>query len=358
MKHKMVSLIALGGLCLALWNGAARQALAAPLNANVARTPNAPVGIEVFQTSLAPYGRWFQHEKYGLVWTPTVVDVRWRPYTVGNWVYTDYGWTWNSDEDWGWATYHYGRWNFDTGIGWVWVPGYDWGPAWVSWRNGNDWLGWAPLPPEIVWDNGFVEVGLMDSLIPPFYYNFVEERYFNAPRLATYIAQAPRNVALIRETNNITRYEFINQRVLNKAFDTRRIEQATGQAVRTYRIEEAKGPNALRRFQADSGSVSFYRPHLERDNHPFSDENLRRQTEERRTLQQRQQEDRERLHQRHQQELNNPPHGLSPDNLNQRHAEELRELEQQHQRETQLLNNRHATGHDGDATPKMAQHRR
>lgn len=34
-----------------------------------------------------------------------------------------YGWTWFSDEPFGWATYHYGRWAWDSQAGWLWVPG-------------------------------------------------------------------------------------------------------------------------------------------------------------------------------------------------------------------------------------------
>ena len=47
---------------------------------------------------------------YGWSWTPYDVPIDWRPYSVGRWVYTDDGWTWMSQEPWGWATYHYGRW--------------------------------------------------------------------------------------------------------------------------------------------------------------------------------------------------------------------------------------------------------
>ena len=55
-------------------------------------------------------------------------------YADGYWAYTDVGWTWISYEDFGWATYHYGRWASLADYGWVWFPGSDleWGPAWVS----------------------------------------------------------------------------------------------------------------------------------------------------------------------------------------------------------------------------------
>ena len=49
--------------------------------------------------------------------------------------------------------FHYGRWYRDS-VGWVWVPGYDWGPAWVCWRQGDGYCGWAPLPPAAVFKPG------------------------------------------------------------------------------------------------------------------------------------------------------------------------------------------------------------
>jgi hypothetical protein len=77
------------------------------------------------------------------------VGYDWRPYTVGRWVNSNYGWTWVSYEPFGWATYHYGRWAFDRQIGWIWVPGTVWGPAWVAWQQGSGYIGWAPLPPQV-----------------------------------------------------------------------------------------------------------------------------------------------------------------------------------------------------------------
>jgi hypothetical protein len=108
---------------------------------------HASVDLGFFYDSLAPYGNWIQRPSYGWVWTPREVSASWRPYQAGHWVWSDEGWTWLSDEPYGWATYHYGRWYQDPEIGWAWVPGNDWAPAWVSWQEGNDYVGWAPLPP-------------------------------------------------------------------------------------------------------------------------------------------------------------------------------------------------------------------
>ena len=100
-----------------------------------------------------------QTDNYGYVFQPNVSDPDWAPYTDGHWVYTDDGWTWVSDEPWGWATYHYGRWANIDGTGWVWVPGYRWAPAWVSWRYGGGYAGWAPLPPETFYGAEYGEPG-------------------------------------------------------------------------------------------------------------------------------------------------------------------------------------------------------
>jgi hypothetical protein len=109
---------------------------------------NGAANFQTFYDGLASQGNWIQTDDYGYVWQPNVNDADWAPYTDGHWVYTDDGWTWASDEPWGWATYHYGRWVNLDGTGWVWVPGYTWAPAWVSWRYGDGYVGWAPLPPD------------------------------------------------------------------------------------------------------------------------------------------------------------------------------------------------------------------
>jgi hypothetical protein len=104
--------------------------------------------FQTFYDSLSNQGTWIQSSDYGYVWQPTVTDPDWAPYTDGHWAYTEDGWTWVSDESYGWAVYHYGRWVNLDGTGWVWVPGYTWAPAWVSWRYGDGYAGWAPLPPD------------------------------------------------------------------------------------------------------------------------------------------------------------------------------------------------------------------
>ena len=164
------------------------------------------ISFDFFHDTLSPYGSWSQTDSYGLVWQPTGVDRDWSPYTDGYWSYTDAGWTWVSYEDWGGVCYHYGRWVELDEAGWCWVPGYEWGPAWVSWRKNEDYVGWAPLPPEARWDVGVGISTWADTQydIGPRHYSFCRSRDFGAPVIRGVILPRARNVTFINFTTNIT----------------------------------------------------------------------------------------------------------------------------------------------------------
>src|ERR1043165_9695789 len=71
------------------------------------------VSFQVFYDELSPYGTWINHPSYGYVWTPAL-GAGFFPYASnGYWVWTDYGWPWVSNDPWGWAPFHYGRWDYD-----------------------------------------------------------------------------------------------------------------------------------------------------------------------------------------------------------------------------------------------------
>lgn len=100
--------------------------------------------VQPFYAELSPYGQWVDSPRYGRVWMPRD-DA--QPYTNGHWVYGDQGFTWVSDEPYGWATEHYGRWTQIEGR-WAWIPGREWSPAWVGWSESGEAVGWAPLGPD------------------------------------------------------------------------------------------------------------------------------------------------------------------------------------------------------------------
>ena len=154
------------------------------------------ITYQQFYDDLSPYGDWVDYQNYGYVWVPA--EQGFRPYyNNGHWIYTTYGWTWVSNYNWGWAPFHYGRWLYDDAYGWMWVPGYQWAPAWVSWRGGGDYYGWAPLGPGM---NINVNIG---SEIPYSYWAFVPNRYINSPRINNYYINREKNVTIINNTTII-----------------------------------------------------------------------------------------------------------------------------------------------------------
>jgi hypothetical protein len=220
--------------------------------------PSADVGF--FYGALSPYGEWVRHPYYGWVWFPRNVHAGWRPYSIGRWVTSDYGWTWVSYERFGWATYHYGRWAWDRHVGWLWVPGTDWAPAWVAWQQGNGYIGWAPLPPAVGFDlrAGIQLGGFSLSLgIAPRNYAFVEERRFLDTRVGGYVVPAARNVTIIHNTTNITNYTVVDNRVINQGVAVDRIERVTGRRAQRMRIAGASAPGTT---TVDRDVVSIYRP--------------------------------------------------------------------------------------------------
>ena len=164
---------------------------------------------QIFFAELSRFGEWFETREYGFVWQPTALgaDPTWRPYTRGRWVNSDQGWTWLSDEPFGWAVYHYGRWVLLAEHGWVWVPGDDWAPAWVSWRQNDDYLGWAPLPPETLYDEVYDYDPGIDLAydVSPDYYNFVPVDHFYEPVQPHCVPQVT-VITIIINTRNVTRF--------------------------------------------------------------------------------------------------------------------------------------------------------
>jgi hypothetical protein len=193
------------------------------------------VNLDFFYTNLQDKGDWLQTEEYGYVFRPKIGAEKpdWRPYTDGFWAHTDEGWLWNSYEDFGWATYHYGRWSRLKDYGWVWVPGFEWAPAWVAWRgtspDGGDtseapppadakstaqvnYIGWAPLPPEARFEEnvGFNAAVDYNYGLAPDYYNFVPVSSFGDPYLAPLVIAPLLAYGFWASTYGYTNYAYNN----------------------------------------------------------------------------------------------------------------------------------------------------
>ena len=225
------------------------------VGSNRAVAQDVTVSYQSFYDNLSPYGQWINDPQYGNVWVPNEGG-DFRPYgTRGYWVMTDYGNTWVSDDPWGWACYHYGRWTYNPYYGWVWIPGYEWAPAWVSWRYGGGQCGWAPLGPG-------VEIGATYGC-PDSWWVFVGPEYMYRPNCISYWRGPSYNGGYIRQTTFINNYYRDNGTQVRYNYGPRaeQITAVTHQPVQVYHVNQSNRPGAA---SVGGNSVSIYRPAINR----------------------------------------------------------------------------------------------
>jgi len=208
---------------------------------NVAPQPMALPDYSMFYQQLAPFGRWFEVNGYGFCWRPTITVAGWRPYVDGCWVWTSLGWAWQSNEPFGWATYHYGRWVNLARYGWVWVPGSEWAPAWVAWRQSRDCVGWAPLPPEQGVCSGVYRDCDSRYGLGPASYTFINTNQFVSSSYINVYAPVIRQTTIYQHSVNVTQivpghgreHAFVHQGGPPRA----QMEQACGQPVPQRQVQ-------------------------------------------------------------------------------------------------------------------------
>ncbi len=199
-----------------------------------------------FYQPLGTCGTWSDVDGYGHCFQPTGVGPGWQPYCEGSWVSTDCGWYWQSDEPWAWACYHYGTWVDAPGAGWVWVPGIEWAPAWVTWRAGGSFVGWAPCAPRGV-------------TVAPALFVFVGVDHFQDPIRRTSVTM--NDAAAISQTRELAapgrEQRSIGGRtqevVINRGPDVEAVQKASGRKVNPVPIGEAMQRTVMPKNVAPSG---------------------------------------------------------------------------------------------------------
>lgn len=200
--------------------------------------PGPDISVSAFYDRMAPYGNWVENREYGRVWIPRV-EPGFVPYsTNGRWIMTEYGNTWMSDYEWGWGPFHYGRWIYDDYYGWAWVPDSQWGPAWVSWRSGGGYYGWAPLGPGMS-----INININ---IPLLRWIFVPQRHLMQVGISRYCIAPRRNVNIYNQTTIINNIYVNNNRRYFSGPGARDIERYSGRTVRTERVNF--NPSGRNRF--------------------------------------------------------------------------------------------------------------
>lgn len=214
-----------------------------------------------FYEYLSPYGVWVHNAPHGYVWIPRQVGHHWRPYTYGRWGWTNYGWTWVSYHEWGWVPFHYGRWGWDNRLGWFWVPGSIWAPAWVSWRWGNLYVGWCPLPPDVEFVAG-IGIGSLPYDFPEYYWTFIEGRYFQYDYLDRYVLPYERNRTIVRMTIHKANLSVHNRQLINQGIDVEQVSRLTRSEVSRYEVEEGQRPGQSR---IRGNAVQIFRPAVKKN---------------------------------------------------------------------------------------------
>lgn len=206
-KIRMLSLLVIGFILIGAGNANAQS--------------RAPISFETFYHELSPYGRWVNHPEFGRVWLPDVEE-DFQPYSSrGRWEVTEYGNTWVSDYEWGWAPFHYGKWFYDNVYGWTWIPGLEWAPAWVEWRSGDGYYGWAPIAP-------------VRYRTPQVYWVFVPQRFICHPGVYRYRVPVNRVVVVLGRTRVINNYYVHNNRRYAAGPRLAEMERVTRSRVRVY----------------------------------------------------------------------------------------------------------------------------
>lgn len=204
-----------------------------------------------FYSHLSPYGVWIEFDDGLVAWRPTIMRRGWAPYSLGRWVWTEYGWYWDSYESFGYITYHYGRWFYDDYYGWIWISDYDWAPAWVEWRYDDSYIGWAPLPPYAIFSINFGLYFTFDYVTPYNHWHFVNYNYMCDPYVYNYYVGPMYKYRVFSNTKYRNDYGYSNGRIINRGVDISEIRYRSGQDIRQRNLKQVSDPRELMRKERD-----------------------------------------------------------------------------------------------------------
>jgi hypothetical protein len=173
---------------------------------------------------------------------------------------TDYGWTWVSDYPWGWAPFHYGRWDYDNNNGWFWVPDNEWGPSWVTWRTGNGYYGWTPMRPGIS-----ISLSFGNNYRDLDRWNFVRDRDFGRTDMHNYYAKrSDYNTIIVNSTviNNTYIDRSRNNTTYISGPSINDVQRVTGRKISNYAVRDNDRPGQTLK----NSQLQIYRPQIQRTN--------------------------------------------------------------------------------------------
>jgi hypothetical protein len=185
-----------------------------------------------------------------------------RPYSNGRWVNTNDGWYFRGATPVEETTSHYGRWVNSRDNGWLWVPGRVWAPAWVDWRQNDDYISWAALPPS----DYLIDGNMSNSYIDDDNYVTVNRNYFLEPDVYKYndVYYDNGDRILVSEMSILPGLSIVNSIVINRGPDVNIFQVAYGRNIDLVNIQYVNNYNDIR---YSDRNYYVYRPIFERYKH-------------------------------------------------------------------------------------------
>lgn len=202
------------------------------------------------------------------VWKPSALDLGvvrvegelpvFTPYSNGQWINTDAGWYFKAPTPAEETVSHYGRWINSPSAGWMWVPGRVWSPAWVDWKQNDEYISWAPLPPSAYLANGVMSIPLAEDnnnviidkyqFIDDDSYTIVEKKYFLEPNVYKYgnVYTSSGNKILISDLTGTDGVMVVNNSIVNRGPDVNLIEYIYGKNIELVKIRHIGNSNNVR----------------------------------------------------------------------------------------------------------------
>ncbi|MBE2217484.1 MAG: hypothetical protein IAE90_04720 [Ignavibacteria bacterium] len=166
------------------------------------------------------------------------------PYRNGKWVNTNSGWYFKANTPAEETTSHYGRWVNNPEAGWLWVPGRVWAPAWVDWKQNDEYVSWAPLPPSVY----LVKDEMSPSVIDNNNYTIVEKRYFVEPDVYKYNNNYYLNGEriIVNDFSSLVGLVLVEGKLINKGPDIGVIRSIYGKEIPLINIQNVRNFNEVK----------------------------------------------------------------------------------------------------------------
>jgi hypothetical protein len=169
---------------------------------------------------------------------------QYTPYNNGQWVNTNQGWYFRAPTQWEETVHHHGRWVRSPDAGWMWVPGRVWAPAWVDWRQDDEYVSWAPLGPSSYFNDG----NFNNNRIDDDNYYIVERSHFIDPDIYRYSSpyyESGNRISMNLMTGTVG-LVFANDIIVNRGPDVNMIQNYYTTNINVVNINHVRNFNQVR----------------------------------------------------------------------------------------------------------------